>query len=116
MTLVEHRGAYTDVADPDFQGARQGKPPSYVALRFPDALYVQFESPRFAPEFYDLATDPDERRNVFGDLTPERQAQLAAQVALMHACSGGASCRAADTSTGDLLNPLSLSPLLQPGA
>jgi N-acetylglucosamine-6-sulfatase len=107
MTLIEHRGAYTDVEDPDFQGARQGKPPSYVALRFADALYVQFESPRFEPEYYDLTTDPDERHNLFDTLTPERKAQLAAQVELMHACEGGRSCRAADISTGDLLNPLS---------
>jgi arylsulfatase A-like enzyme len=116
MTLVEHRGAYSEVTDPDFQGARQGKPPSYVALRFPDALYVQFDSPRFAPEFYDLTTDPDERVNVFDTLTPERKAQLAAQVELMHACGGGTSCRTADASAGELLNPLSPPPLLQPGA
>jgi N-acetylglucosamine-6-sulfatase len=111
MTVIEHRGAYTDVADPDFQGAREGKPPSYVALRFPDALYVQFESPRFAPEYYDLTTDPDERRNLFETLTPERKGQLAAQVAVLHNCEGRRSCRAADVSTGDLLNPLALSSL-----
>ncbi len=113
MTLVEHRGAYTEVADPDFQGARQGKPPSYVALRFPDALYVQFESPRFAPEYYDLTTDPDERQNLFDTLTPDRKAQLAAQVEQMHACSGGPSCHAADASSGSLLNPLAVSSLLR---
>ncbi|WP_037495380.1 sulfatase family protein [Solirubrobacter soli] len=96
MTLVEHRGAYTEVADPDFQGPRQGKPPSYVALRFPDALYVQFDSPRFAPEYYDLTTDPDERVNVFGTLSPARQAQLAAQAEQLHACSGGGWCQTAD--------------------
>jgi N-acetylglucosamine-6-sulfatase len=107
MTLVEHRGSYSQPADPDVQGPRQGKPPSYVALRFPDALYVQFESPRFAPEYYDLTTDPGERQNVYGSLDPGRRAQLAAQVELMHACSGSASCRAADASSGALLNPLS---------
>jgi arylsulfatase A-like enzyme len=107
MTLVEHKGAYTEVADPDFQGARQGKPPSYDALRFPDALYVQFASPRFAPEYYDLTTDPDERRNVYSQLSPARQAQLAASVEAMHGCSGGASCHAADASTADFLNPFS---------
>jgi arylsulfatase A-like enzyme len=106
MTLVEHRGAYTEVADPDFQGRREGKPPSYVALRFPDALYVQFESARFAPEYYDLTTDPDERQNLYPTLPVARRAQLAAQLELMHACAGGASCRAADSSSGDLLNPL----------
>jgi arylsulfatase A-like enzyme len=114
MTLIEHRGAYTQVADPDFQGARQGKPPSYVALRFSNALYVQFESPRFEPEYYDLTTDPDERQNVYPTLSAGRKAQLAAQLEVMHACDGGPSCRAADASTGDLLNPLSLSSWLEP--
>jgi arylsulfatase A-like enzyme len=113
MTLVEHRGAYTEVADPDFQGAREGKPPSYVALRFADALYVQFDSSRFEPEYYDLSTDADERQNLFPTLSAQRKAQLAAQAELMHACEGGPSCRTADASTGDLLNPLSLAPLLQ---
>ena len=112
MTLIEHRGAYSDVSDPDFQGARQGKPPSYVAVRFANALYVQFESARFAPEYYDLTTDPDERQNLFDTLTPDRKAQLAAQVEQMHACEGGPSCRAADVSTGDLLNPFAPSSLL----
>jgi arylsulfatase A-like enzyme len=96
MTLVEHRGAYTQVSDPDFQGPRQGKPPGYVALRFADALYVRFNSPRFAPEFYDLTTDPDERANVYATLTAERKAQLEAQVELLHTCSDGPSCQAAD--------------------
>jgi N-acetylglucosamine-6-sulfatase len=115
MTLIEHRGSYTDVGDPDVQGLRQGKPPSYVALRFPDALYVQFESPRFAPEYYDLTADPDERHNLYPALDPERRAQLAAQVELMHGCSGGASCQAADVSDGALLNPLAPPPLWHAG-
>jgi N-acetylglucosamine-6-sulfatase len=112
MTLVEHRGSYTQAADPDVQGPRQGKPPSYSALRFANALYVQFESPRFAPEYYDLTTDPDERQNLYPTLDPGLQAQLAAQLDQMHACEGGASCQAADLSSGALLNPLAPSPLL----
>ena len=83
-----------------------------MALRFANALYVQFESARFAPEYYDLTTDPDERQNLFDTLTPDRKAQLAAQVEQMHACEGGPSCRAADVSTGDLLNPFAPSSLL----
>jgi N-acetylglucosamine-6-sulfatase len=113
-TLVEHRGSYTQAADPDVHGPREGKPPSYQALRFPDALYVQFESPRFAPEYYDLATDPDERLNLYPTLTPQRRDQLAAQIALMHSCSGGASCQSADASSGALLNPLSRAALFGP--
>ncbi|HEY6892161.1 MAG TPA: sulfatase [Solirubrobacter sp.] len=114
MTLVEHRGSYTQPADPDVQGPRQGKPPSYTALRFANALYVQFESPRFAPEYYDLTTDPDERLNLYPTLDAGLRARLAAQLGQMHACEGGASCQAADLGSGALLNPLAPSPLLGP--
>jgi N-acetylglucosamine-6-sulfatase len=106
MTLVEHRGSYTQAADPDVQGPRQGKPPSYTALRFADALYVQYDSPRFIPEYYDLTSDPDERLNLYPTLEPQLKDQLAAQLAQMHACTGGASCQTADSSSGALLNPL----------
>ena len=40
MTLIEHHGATRTAGDPDCPGPRQGKPPSYEALRFADALYV----------------------------------------------------------------------------
>jgi hypothetical protein len=57
---------------------------------------VQYDDPRYAPEYYDLAHDPFERRNIAARLTPERRAQLQALVALYRACANGPSCRGAD--------------------
>jgi N-acetylglucosamine-6-sulfatase len=96
VTLVEHHGPNAAAGDPDAQVPRQGNPPSYTALRFADALYVQYDDPANAPEYYDLKTDPNERRNVYASLTPQRQAELAALLAKLRACSGGASCQEAD--------------------
>jgi hypothetical protein len=74
---------------------RQGNPPSYTALRFSDALYVEYLAGN-PPEYYDLVTDPHEQRNVYASLTPERRAELSALLARMLACSGGPSCQTAD--------------------
>ena len=35
----------------------------------PGALYVEYVSPKQPPEYYDLATDPDARSNVFSSLS-----------------------------------------------
>jgi N-acetylglucosamine-6-sulfatase len=92
MVLVEHRGPGNVQADPDLQGIRQGRPPTYAALRFPDALYVEYASPRFAPEYYE---DPLERRNIYASLPQERKAELSELLARLRACAGPA-CRWAD--------------------
>ena len=92
-TLVEHRGPGNVSADPDLQGIRQGKPPSYWALRFRDALYVEYKNPVHPPEYY---VDPLERRNIYATLPEARQLELAAQLDRMRTCAGGAECRAAD--------------------
>jgi arylsulfatase A-like enzyme len=93
--LVEHRGSNSRYGDPDAQHPGQGKPPSYSALRMPGELYVEYVSPRHPPEYYDLASDPDARRNVFTELTSGQQAGLADRLARLRNCSGAASCQAA---------------------
>ncbi len=93
-TLIEHRGPNTGAGDPDAQAV--GNPPSYGALRYADALYVQYDDPANPPEYYDLARDPLERRNIYPSLSNARKAELAAKLARMRACSGGASCHEAD--------------------
>ena len=95
VTSIEHLGPNWADGDPDRQRVRQGNPPSYTALRFNDALYVEYLAGN-PPEYYDLVTDPDEQRNVYASLSPERQAQLSAQLARLLECSGGPSCHAAD--------------------
>ena len=71
------------------------RPPSYTALRFDAALYVQYDNPKRPPEYYEHGTDPYERRNIWPYLEPERQAKLAEQLERMKTCSA-ASCRMAD--------------------
>jgi arylsulfatase A-like enzyme len=95
MTSIEHLGPNWADGDPDRQRARQGNPPSYTALRFNDALYVEYLAGN-PPEYYDLATDPHEQRNIYESLSPERKAELSARLARMLDCSGGPSCHAAD--------------------
>ena len=63
----------------------------------PDALYVEYDNPTIPPEYYDHARDPLEQRNVYGSLTSERQAELAALLSRLRVCSGGPSCQAADS-------------------
>lgn len=92
--LIEHRDSNNLPGDPDRQGAAKGKPPAYQALRFADALYVEYQRPRDAPEYYE---DPEQVRNVYPSLSPERQAELAQRLAQLRSCSGGASCQAAES-------------------
>jgi arylsulfatase A-like enzyme len=87
VTLIEHHGPPGN-GDPDQQDHLAGKPPSYDALRFADALYVEYDNPSRAPEFYDLETDPFERSNVFATLPPERKAELARRLSAMRGCVG----------------------------
>ena len=72
VTLIEHHGP-PGTGDPDRQDHLAGKPPSYTALRFADALYVAYDNPRRPPEYYDLESDPYEQRNVYTSLPPERE-------------------------------------------
>jgi N-acetylglucosamine-6-sulfatase len=95
MTVVEHHGPPHDASDPDAQDRLAGRPPSYAALRFDAALYVQYDNPKRPPEYYEHGTDPYERRNIWPYLEPERQAKLAEQLERMKRC-GAASCRMAD--------------------
>jgi N-acetylglucosamine-6-sulfatase len=95
MTLVEHHGPPHDASDPDAQDRLAGRPPSYAALRFDAALYVQYDNPKRPPEYYEHGTDPYERRNLWPSLEPERQAKLAEQLERMRTC-GAATCRLAD--------------------
>jgi arylsulfatase A-like enzyme len=93
-TLIEHHGP-PGKGDPDEQGHLAGKPPSYNALRFADALYVKYDNAKTPPEYYDLVTDPYERRNVYPSLSPERQRELAVRLDAFHDCVG-VSCRMTD--------------------
>jgi arylsulfatase A-like enzyme len=64
--LVEHRGPDVDVTDPDYPKTESGNPPSYEAMRLDQALYVEYVDGEH--EYYDIASDPYELRNAYGDL------------------------------------------------
>jgi hypothetical protein len=93
-TLIEHHGP-PGRGDPDQQDHLAGKPPSYDALRFADALYVEYDNPARSPEYYDLTTDPYEQRNIYALLPPERQAALSQRLDAMRTCVG-VTCLQAD--------------------
>ena len=96
LTLIEHHGPNTSPSDPDRATKRQGNPPSYKALRLRKALYVQYDDPRYRPEYYNLRKDPFERHNLVRKLSRKRRAHLRALVRRFEACDDGASCRKAD--------------------
>jgi arylsulfatase A-like enzyme len=91
--LIEHRSS-RNRNDPDIQGSRSGLGPSYEALRFSNALYVEYFDGE--KEYYDLSRDPLEMNNIVGTLTPQRLAQLHRMVV------GLQSCRATDCRTRTL--------------
>ncbi|MDO8186387.1 sulfatase [Conexibacter sp. JD483] len=90
--LVEHRGAVTSPADPDFPLRGSGNPPTYEALRTRDLLYVEYANGE--RELYDRRVDPDELQNIAGEASPERLAALSQQVSAMRTCVG-VGCRVA---------------------
>jgi N-acetylglucosamine-6-sulfatase len=96
VTVVEHHGPNTDPNDPDHATKYQGNPPSYKALRFPNALWVQYDNRRFRAEYYNLRKDPNERHNVAAALSKKRRRALRAIVRRFEACSDGPACHAAD--------------------
>lgn len=96
VTLIEHRGPNMAPSDPDKATRRQGNPPSYKALRFRDALWVQYDNPRYRSEYYNLKKDPYERHSLVRKLSAKRRGALRARVAALHRCSDQTSCHAAD--------------------
>src|SRR4051812_29363869 len=87
LALVEHRGGRTlSRFDPDFEDGRpSGDPTGYAALRISSPRLAHFSGPVEAVyveyadgerEYYDIARDPFERRNVAGWLTAPQRREL----------------------------------------
>lgn len=100
--LVEHRGAVTSPADPDFPERGSGNPPTYEALRTRDALYVEYADGE--RELYDRRVDPDELDNIAAEVPPERLARLSAALRAMRTCAG-VGCRGAAPLRTGVLTP-----------
>lgn len=85
-TLVEHHGRDQDQSDPDFQPRASGNPTTYEAIRKSNAVYVEYKNGD--REYYDLARDPYELDNTYGQLSAEQQARLHETLTELQTCSG----------------------------
>ena len=88
--LVEHQGSVGVDAGPDRPARLSGNPPSYVALRLPRALYVQYKDGEH--EYYDLRSDPSEIHNIYSSLPAARVSALHREVATLEACHNRPAC------------------------
>jgi N-acetylglucosamine-6-sulfatase len=89
LALVEHRGPRLGVGDPDLQS---DVPTAYTALRMsnPDAVYVEYTDGE--REYYDIARDPFERRNIASRLSAARLALLHERLARLRTCHDAVAC------------------------
>jgi N-acetylglucosamine-6-sulfatase len=87
--LVEHRGPKLGVGDPDLQS---DVPTAYTALRTtdPEAVYVEYADGEL--EYYDIASDPFELRNIAHRLPAARLNELHAQLTALRNCHDAAAC------------------------
>ena len=88
--LVEHHGPDGDPKDPDYPALDSGNPTSYEALRTADGLYVEYADGE--REYYDLATDPYERHNVYRRLGAGAVARLHAELVAGEQCRDRPDC------------------------
>jgi N-acetylglucosamine-6-sulfatase len=91
LALVEHRGPRFGVGDPDVQSDR---PTAYSALRISkpgvEAVYVEYVDGE--REYYDIARDPFELRNLAYRLPSARLNKLHEQLARLRTCHDAAAC------------------------
>jgi N-acetylglucosamine-6-sulfatase len=94
LALVEHRGPRLGIGDPD---AQSEVPTRYTALRISsprtEAVYVEYSDGEL--EYYDIARDPFELRNIAHRLPLARLSRLHAQLTRLRNCHDAASCWAA---------------------
>jgi arylsulfatase A-like enzyme len=112
--LVEHAGPDVDPVDPDFQLPVAGNPPSYSAIRLEHELYVEYVDGE--REYYDIADDPFEMRNLYTDLSPARRQELHRALRQLVSCHGGAACHRADQLLPPASNPRSTPVTFRPSA
>lgn len=91
--VIEHERAPFDPNDPDATDPRAGDPPTYIALRMADSMYVEYDTGEIG--YYDMTTDPDQLHNVAASLSPERLAELHAAALANQTCAGAGACQAA---------------------
>ncbi len=92
--LIEHRRPTSlEEAGPDWQSSAWN-PLSYHAMRLEDALYVEYADGQ--REYYDIARDPYELRNLAPQLTLAQLRALHRPLVAMMTCRGADACWAAE--------------------
>ena len=95
IAVVEHKSTVASADDPDTADPQLGDPPTYVALRMANALYVEYLDGSGEVGYYDMTTDPDQLHNIAHTLSPARLAALHEAAVANHTCAGAAECGAA---------------------
>ena len=95
LAIVEHMQSDHNPDDPDLSDPKAGDPPTYVALRFKEALYVEYLDGSGEVGYYDMTTDPHQLRNIAHTLSPARLKALHEAATANHTCRGAAECGAA---------------------
>ncbi|WP_329519290.1 sulfatase family protein [Spirillospora sp. NBC_01491] len=88
--FIEHRGPNYSHDDPDLPRKYGGNPPTYQAVRTANELYVEYENGD--REYYDLARDPHELGNMWGQAPGARKTELQSVITSYRTC-GGPNCR-----------------------
>jgi len=102
LALVEHHGGNTNPADPDFEGVGSD-PTTYEAIRISsdhlagfkghvEAVYVEYQDTAHEKEYYDIAHDPYERRNIASKLTERQRTTLHRVLVALERCHGTRAC------------------------
>jgi arylsulfatase A-like enzyme len=91
--LIEHHHPRYSLDDPDRQTVPDGVPPTYEAIRTPNALYVEYAGG--ATEYYDLRTDPHELNNLAATASRTVLGPLRHALHALEKCAGGRACAVA---------------------
>ena len=101
VALVEHQGGDSP-ADPDFEGGGSN-PTTYEAIRIStkhlpefkgpvEAVYVEYRDPQHETEYYDIAKDPYELRNIAQSLGAAQKAELHKILVGLEHCHDASAC------------------------
>lgn len=90
FAIIEHKKPTYNPNDPDVQEPEDGVLPSYTALRFNEALYVEYETGEIA--YYDSKKDPYELNNIAVSLSAEQKSTLHNTIIAVKKCGGLVSC------------------------
>ncbi len=92
IAVVEHKQSAYNPDDPDASEPKAGDPPTYVALRMRDSLYVEYRDGSGEVGYYDMTRDPYQLRNIAHTLSEARLKALKAAAKANHECEGAKEC------------------------